>query len=247
MIDPLLFGICASLVIAGSTAFASLRPALIVSYPRTVLAALALITLAATAALVDVRTGEIRLGVDASSEPLLLKNDPNRDVYKQATLSFGSDDLYVIAMETTNVFTHEHLTTLDRLGKNILAVDGVRSVDSLADVYNFSYNAEEDYLHVGKFVNDVPEDTAELDDLRERALAHPLFPKVLVSRDSRTAAINVSFQKMTDQEFLEKQIDERIRGLLEAEATDERRFYVTGRARTSAPRPTTCSSATCCA
>ena len=46
-----------------------------------------------------------RIGIDASSEPLLPENDPGEPIYQRAILDFGDDDVFVIAMERDDVFT----------------------------------------------------------------------------------------------------------------------------------------------
>ena len=50
-----------------------------------------------------------------------------------------------------------------------------------------------------------------------------------ISRDGRTAAINVTFMPMTDGEFVDRDIDGQIRRILEREAAPGQRYYVTGR------------------
>ena len=65
--------------------------------------------------------------------------------------------------------------------------------------------------------------------MRERALSTPLYRRNLISDDGRTAALNITFKPMSDREFIAAGLDARIREILAAEATDQRRFYVSGR------------------
>src|SRR5262245_8343524 len=161
----------------------------------------------------------LRIGVDASSEPLLPENDPGEPIYQKAILDFGDDDVFVIAMETGgDVFTFDHLTTLRRVSDEIEKLPGVRGAESLVDVYAYRWDPKSELVEMGRFIEDdeIPTDPAALADLRARALADPLYPKTIVSRDGRTAAINVTFNAMSDDEFVKLDLDGRVRQILES-------------------------------
>jgi predicted RND superfamily exporter protein len=205
------------------------RATLVIEHPRLVLTVIAAITLGAAAAIVRVEPPGLRIGLDPSSEPLLPTRDPGQEVYRQAVLDFGSDDIYVIAMETDDVFTHENLSTLRRITDRIRQLHGVRGAESLVDTYAFRYDAEQDWVEVGKLMTTIPSTREELEDLRSRTLADPLYPKVMIAPDARTAAVNVTFQPMTDGEFVARDLDGRIRAILDEERGPSRRFFVSGR------------------
>jgi predicted RND superfamily exporter protein len=229
LVDTWVFAACSAVVIGAGVAFASVRPAWIVDHARTVLVVLGAITLCVAAIVIRVAPPGLRIDVDPSSEPLLPEFDDAQAVYRQAALDFGSDDIYVIAMETGDVFTHTELSTLSEISNRISALDGVRGVDSLVDAYAYGYDAEEQYLELGPFIREIPEDPAELRSLRERALADPIYTKSIVSTDGATAALNVTFQNMTDGAFVRLDLDGEIRRILAEYASDTRSFYVTGR------------------
>jgi predicted RND superfamily exporter protein len=105
----------------------------------------------------------------------------------------------------------------------------VRSVRSLTDVVSFRYDPERESIDVGPFLSEIPTQPAELEALRARAVADPLYRRSLVSPDGRVTAINVSFHKMTDRAFIAGDFDRRIQGILSAETAAESRFYVAGR------------------
>ncbi len=227
--SPLVFG-CASAALLGSAALiALLRPAWIVDHPRVVLGAIAALTLGMAAALVQLDPLGLRIGIDASSEPLLPENDPGEPVYQRAVLEFGDDDLFVIAMETGDAFARENLETLRSVSDEIAKLPGVRGTESLVDVYTYRWDADEELVELGRFIDDIPSDPAALADLRRRALADPLYTKAIVSRDGRTAAINVSFRPMSDDEFMELGLDHRIEAILDAATREGVAFHVTGR------------------
>lgn len=208
---------------------ASRRPAWIVRWPRRVLLLIALVSAGAIVALVSPHPPWLRLELDPSSEPLLPAGDPARDAYQRAVQEFGDDEIYVIAVESDDVFTRPELEALRQVTDAIARIPGVRSVKSLVDVVSFRYDPERDWIDVGTFISEIPSRAEDLEALRRRAVSDPLYERSLVSRDGRVAAINVSFHKMTDREFIAGDFDGRIHRILSAEADAGRRTYVAGR------------------
>jgi predicted RND superfamily exporter protein len=204
-------------------------PAAVIRHRRVVLVALALVTLAALAAIARPHAPGTGIRLDPSEEPLLPAVDPSRAVYADAIANFGDDDVMVIGMETADVFTAEHLDALRRISDQIRRLPGVRSVESLIDATAFRYDRAEDLLTIEPFIDAVPRDPASLASLRTRALADRIYPRSLIGRDGRTAALNVSFRTMSDGEFVDAGIDESIAAILADEAMPGRRFFVTGR------------------
>lgn len=229
MLTPIQFGIAAGLPLLAAAAISVLRPRWIVEHPVAVLAIHGLVTLLFAAVFFRWEPFGVRIGIDASSEPLLPENDPGEPLYQRAILAFGDDDVFVISMETDDVFTQANLTTLKAVGAEIQKLPGVRGIESLAKVYAYRWNAKDESVEMGHFIDDVPSDPAELADLRARALADPLYPKTIVSRDGKTAAINVTFSEMSDDEFVKQDLDGRIARILEQATRPGVVFHVTGR------------------
>lgn len=223
------FALAASALLVAGFVLVCLRPDVVVGRPGLVLALVACVSAAALIALVRVDPPGLRLAIDASSEPLLPSGDRAQEVYRAAVRDFGDDEVFVIALETSDVFTRENLERLRRLSGAIERLPGVRHVQSLIDVTSFRWDPAQAWIEVHPFVEDVPSDPAALRALRERALANPLYRRSIVSEDGRTAALNVSFRKMTDQEFIAAGLDARIRSILDAESGPDVRFFVAGR------------------
>jgi len=229
-VPPLLFAAVLAVAFGVALAAVAWRPAAVVGHPRTVLAAVAAVTLLAAVPLVRLDPPGLALAIDPSTEPLLPARDPARESYARAVRDFGDDEVYVVAMETEDdVFRREHLERLRRVNDAIARLPEVRRVQSLADVTAFRWVPEEDWIDVGPFIEEIPDDPAVLAALRREALEHPLYRRSLVSADGRTAAVNVSFQKMSDREFIASRLDARIAEILAAEAAPGVRFHVAGR------------------
>ncbi len=207
-----------------------MRPAAVIRWRRAILGAIALVTVGAAFAVLhpSAPNGGIRL--DPSEEPLLPVGDPSREVYADAVRNFGDDDVMVIGMDTDGgVFEADQLRALRRITDQIRRLPGVRATETLVDATAFRYDPHEDLLSVEPFIDAIPTDAAVLARLRARALADRLYPKTVVSRDGRTAAINVSFRTMTDGEFVAAGVDDAVRAIVARETVPGRRFFVTGR------------------
>lgn len=195
----------------------------------TVLALVVLVSCAALVALVRLDPPGLRLEIDPSTEPMLPASDPGKQSYRSAIRDFGNDEVFVIAMETSGLFTQENLATLRRVSDRIAQIREVREAKSLARVTSFRWVPEAGWVEIRPLVEDIPSDAAELAALRARSVGDPLFRRSFVSEDGRTAAINVSFQKLTDRELIASDVDGRIRRILDEETRDGVRFHVAGR------------------
>ena len=134
MVDPVVFSLCAILFFLIGISVATLRPQQVVGHPWLVLAILALTSAAAVWTLVDFQERAFTITVDPASEPLIQRNDPGIPAYEQAKKDFGNDDLYVIAMETDDVFQQENLERLARLTDQLRRLPGIAEVESLTRV-----------------------------------------------------------------------------------------------------------------
>ncbi|MFP6610397.1 MAG: MMPL family transporter [Deltaproteobacteria bacterium] len=210
---------------------ATLAPELLLRGRMAVLATIAALTVAALTVLVETGPLGLNMTLDPSEGPLLDSRDPDIGVYNEAVANFGEDDLFVVAMTTAtgDVFNHEDLSRLRRIGDAIRRVPGVRSAKSLANTVTYRYLPEEDLVELIDLIDEVPSDPRELAALRQQALSDRIYPRTLVSTDGRTAAINVSFRRMSDGDFVRQRLDERVTAIVEAEQAPGVSFHLTGR------------------
>ncbi len=229
MIDPLSFTVFAGAAIASGLLLAGWRPEFVVRHPYLILGILAAISLGAAGALVRLDPLGFTIDIDPASEPLIHRNDPGKPIYAQAILDFGSDDVYVIALETDDIFTTETLELVDRLTNRLRKLQGVAIVESLTRALAVRYDSEREMIDVGRLIDRIPTQPEALADLRSRTLADPIYRKTLISADGRTTAINISFRPMSDADFIELDLDGKIEALLREEKGEGRTFYIAGR------------------
>lgn len=223
------FALGVAVAISCALAVPAVRPHWVVRFPVAVLTLLLAVSTLAAIELFRFEPPGVWLALDPSTEPLLPRGDPVQDVYRQAVLDFGDDEVFVIAVGCDEVFSVFCLSAIDRVTTRVANLDGIRSVSSLMDVTSFRYEEEEDWVVVEPFMDEVPSDPAELAELKFRALNDPVYRKTIVAEDSRSSAINVRFQELTDGEFIDADLDGQIVRIVEEEWRPGLRFHIAGR------------------
>ncbi|MBW2267351.1 MAG: MMPL family transporter [Deltaproteobacteria bacterium] len=199
----------------------------VTAQPVTVLTTVLAISLFAASRIVDFRTGEIHISFDPSTNALLPEGDEGRLFYDHVRKVFGSDETILVAVSAEDIFSAEHLRRIQRMGERIEAIEGIHHVVSLSTALNI--RGDESGLAIEPFVEEVPDDPAELAEIRRQALSNPIYAGNIVSRDGRTAALMIYLMEMTERELLARGIDEQIRRIAEEERGDAQ-IWVTGQA-----------------
>lgn len=227
---PIAIALSLSVAMLALTIGIGRRPRWIVGHPIAVLALVSAVSTLALASLVRLDPPGLRLELDPSTEPLLPRGDPARAFYQKAVREFGGDEVFVIALDFEDgVFTRENLLAIERLHREVARIQGVQRVQSLADTVSFRYEAEADWVDVGRLMEEVPERPEEIAALRERVLNDPLLVRNLVSEDGGAAGISVRFREMSDREFIAAKIDDRIGAIVDAARRPGVRIHVAGR------------------
>ncbi len=166
-----------------------------------------------------------RIRVDSSIENLLPADDPDKHYYNDVKAVFGDEEISVIGVFADDIFVPSTLAKIDQLSTRLAALDGVHEVLSLATVKGVEVS---DFgLSTGRVMAKLPSTLEEARALRARVLAEPLYLKNVVSADGRATGITLVFESMTDEEFIERGIEGRIRELV-AEAGGPEEYAITG-------------------
>ena len=188
---------------------------LILSWPRVVLVILLVVT-----GFLGFHARHVQ--IDFSVENLLASDDPNKAYYDEIRTLFGSDDLTVIGLLTDNVYTPAALEKIRRITAQVEKIDGVQNVISLTNAPDLIANVLDPPL----LVPQNPTDPEVLATIRRKVEDNPLYPN-LVARDAKGAAILVFFKPLTDEEFANKKIEERLQEILARERGNDE-LYLTG-------------------
>jgi predicted RND superfamily exporter protein len=130
------------------------------------------------------------LRAENSSQSYLHSDDPASLEYEEFQRQFGQEDRVLIAIKTPDVFDPIFLEKLRALHEELEeALPHVDEVKSLINVRQT--RGEADTLIVEDLMENWPETAEELDDLRERVFASPLYVDNVISRDGRLTTVSV--------------------------------------------------------
>ena len=165
----------------------------VVNRPKTLLLLLFILT-----CVFGVYAKDIRL--DSSVESLLSQDNPDSQYYAEVRQLFGSDEVGVVGLLATDIYTADVLHKITRLTEALGNIEGVQEVLSLTN----ALDPIADVIEPPPLVTQTPTDQAGLDALRETLADRPIYLKNLVSEDGKAAAINIFFADMDDEEFMQR-------------------------------------------
>jgi predicted RND superfamily exporter protein len=203
----------------------------VTAHPLLTLAVIAAITVFALTRIVDVRHGELRLKIDPSYDRFVPEGTEERAFYEDMIRRFGNDEMLTVAVIADDVFSPDVLPRIARMTRRFKSLEGVRDVVSLSTALNIK--GHEGELLIEPFYTGLSDDPEELHRLRDEALANPIYSGNLVAKNGMATALLVILQDMTEYEFSQAGIDQK----LEQIADEERgpvRVWITGPSRIKA-------------
>jgi predicted RND superfamily exporter protein len=172
--------------------------AFLLKHPKLVLAVFILITAAFA-------VPASRIRIDSSVEGLMLETDPDRVFFDHMREIFGNDEVLVIALVAQDtIFRPGSLRKIQRISDEMKDMDGVERVISLTTVYDIL--PTEEGLEIQPLVDEIPEQDQELEALRAAALKNDLFRNAIVSKDGRSAAVNIFVENRPGEEAFREEI-----------------------------------------
>jgi len=139
------------------------------------------------------RIPEFRL--DASSETLLLENDPDLRAYRLVRRDYPSDDFLLIAFSPEgDLFSQENRDRLAALTDDLRALERVSAVDSILTAPLLMSPKVPVFQLLTGFRTLRSEDV-DVALAREELTASPFYADFLISRDAKTTAILLRFEE----------------------------------------------------
>ena len=174
-------------------------------YPRTTLCVAAAVTL-----VLGVLAAQFR--VDSAVDQLLPVNDPDTAYYDGVRRLFGNEQIAVIGIFADDVFAPATLARIDRLTRALAELPDVAQVVSLTSLERVDLGA--DGLSRERLMPPLPLTDEATQRFREQVLGYRLAERAIVSPDSRASGIWVRFEPITDQEFLARGLEDRMRAVV---------------------------------
>src|SRR5437763_1500958 len=163
----------------------------------------------------------LQLRIESSLESMLPAGDPKVAYYAQIRAVFGSDDVAVVGVRARDIFAPSTIAKIARVTDEIAKVDGVEHVLSIAN----AVDPAADVLHPPRLLPRVPPEPEEVETLKKKLVATPLYGKNLVADDFTGAAINVFFKSLNDEQYLDLGVDRKITDILATRQGPEELFY----------------------
>jgi len=107
--------------------------------------------------------------------------------YNQFLDQFGTDEIIAIAFGGEEVFTIENLQLIKTISSQIEQLPHVRRVISLTNAKLVS--GDKETVNFNPLMDEIPASQNELMPIKQRALADPFIPGILLSSDSKSTAI----------------------------------------------------------
>ena len=182
----------------------------------------ALVVVAANVVLTLILAADaLRLRMENSLESMLPAGDPKVEYYNATRAIFGSDDVGVVGVRADDVFAPDTIVKIARVSEVLAKIEGVEKVLSITN----AVDPPADVMHPPRLLPRIPPTVGEVEALKKKLVATPLYGKNLVADDFKGAAINIFFQNLSDARYQDLGIDRQIMEVLAREAGPERFFY----------------------
>ncbi|WGL17986.1 MMPL family transporter [Microbulbifer bruguierae] len=161
---------------------------LVLGHPKTVLALVALLTIAAAA-------GLPRFKLDASADSLTLETDDSLDFYREISERYNSGDFLVVTYRYNqgDLLSDESLATLRRLQDELAMVDGVSGVQSILNV-PLLYSPKLSISDVADGIRTLSSPGVDKELVRQEFLTSPIYKELILSPDGETTAMMLNLE-----------------------------------------------------
>ncbi|KAF5424677.1 MAG: hypothetical protein C5S44_01200 [Candidatus Methanocomedens sp.] len=169
-----------------------------------------------------------KLPVETSVESLIMEDDPDLIFYNTYKEQFGEDEFLVIAFSDPDFFTPSFLKLIQNLTEEFEAIEEVKEVTSLTNVENI-IGSEKDFV-VEPLVEEVPDNPAAIEIIKQRALNNPLIKGNILSGDANTALFVIRTQSHPEDETYDARLINKIKQVLENQQKKFRpeKFHMAG-------------------
>ena len=163
----------------------------------------------------------LHVRIENSLESMLPSGDPKVEYYARIRTIFGSDDVGVVGIRADDIFAPATMEKIARVTDALGRIQGVERVFSITN----TVDPAADVLNPPRLLPHVPPTPTEVEALKKKLSATPLYGKNLVADDFKGAAINVFFTNLSDTQYVDWGVDRQINDVLAAERGPEQFFY----------------------
>ena len=141
--------------------------------------------------------------LDASSDTLLLENDPDLKLYRENTEKYGSNDFLIITFSPyQELLSKPSIILIKEIVKKISSLDRVESVLSLLDVPLLENNPNVSLSDVADSIETLNSKSINIDLAKRVFSSNPVYQNLLISEDLNTTAFQVTLKRNLNYEAL---------------------------------------------
>ena len=166
-----------------------------------------------------------KMKIDTDPENMLEQTQADRVFYDKVKKEFGINDLLVVGIVDEEViFNSDTLARIARITDEILRIKGVIIEDVVSLRTSDNVTSEGGTLVVKRFMEDIPQDRAQIEKLKKDLYANPFYVDKIISKDGKAASIYIPIEKK-DQSF---RISKEIEKILKTELAPNQKYYIAG-------------------
>lgn len=153
---------------------------------------LLVVTIITVAAVYGLRS----LQIDTSYNSMFSKKDPGYKPYLDVVKEFGSDNISLIYIKDSDIFTKDKLAIIESLTYDLEDLEYVEKSESLFTVLNI--RDDNGSLNLNPLIDILPETDEEIYTIKDNALYSPLLKREFISEDGKITAISVTINNIED-------------------------------------------------
>ena len=153
--------------------------------------------------LILIGAGASNFDLDASSETLLLENDPDLKLYRDSAKTYGSTDFLVVTVTPDEpIFKKSSIETFKKLIFELSNIDGIESVLSLLDAPLIEANKNLSLSEVADRVSTLDSTDPDIEKAKRVFNTNEVYKNLLISEDLKTTAIQLTLKRNITYENL---------------------------------------------
>ena len=166
-----------------------------------------------------------KMKIDTDPENMLEQNQPDRVFYDKVKKEFGINDLLVVGIvDAEGIFNSDTLARIARITDEILRIKGVIIEDVVSLRTSDNVTSEGGTLVVKRFMEDIPQDSVQIEKLKKDLYGNPFYVDKIISQDGKATSIYIPIEKKD----LSYRISKEIEKILKAELAPEQKYYIAG-------------------
>ena len=152
--------------------------------------------------LVSLFPGISNFQLDASSDSLVLENDPDLKTYREMGNLFSDSDFLIVTLRPNEgIFNNKSLQRIEKIKNEIIEIDGVNQVLSILDA-PIVEQPKVSLSDIGDNIKYLLDESIDLQKAKQEILSNPIYQELIVSKDGLTTAFQILLDKNESYESL---------------------------------------------